>query len=93
MQQTTSTKMGPASLRVKAMYFQMPQVVSTREEYFVLQSPAYFSDLLNGVLGKHPSLSAMMPSMMILIDGVRTLPDIALRDGDEVDFIPAVAGG
>lgn len=91
--QNTGDRMGPASLRVKATYFQMPQEVSVRQDYFVLQSPAYFSDLLTGVLVKHPSLSSMIPSMMILIDGVRALPDTALRDGDEVDFIPAVAGG
>ncbi len=82
-----------STLSVKVMYFQMPQTISTKEEHFVLQSPAHFRDLLSGVLQKHPSLSPMMPSMMVLIDGVRAQPDATLRDGDEVDFIPAVAGG
>ena len=75
------------------MYFQMPLVVDTREEYFVLQNPAYFRDLLADVLQKHPALSPMTSSMLILIDGVHAQPSTVLRDGDEVDLIPAVAGG
>lgn len=83
-----------ASVKVKVMYFQMPQnVTSTKEEYFNLQSPAYFRDLLNVVVGEHPLLSPMIPSMMILVDGVLAVPDTPLTDGDEVDLIPAAAGG
>jgi len=80
-------------IKVKVMYFQMPQIVNIREEYFVLQSPAHFRDLLANVLEEHPALSPMTSSMMILIDGVPAQPSMGLRDADEVDFIPAVAGG
>ena len=86
------TSSGP-SVRVKASYFQMPQIVEVKEEYFVLQSPAYFSDLLAQVTEKHPSMSQMIPTMMILIDGVPASKGSPVRDGDEVDFIPAIAGG
>jgi len=83
-----------ASLKVKVMYFQMPQnVTSTKEEYFVLTSPAYFRDLLNEVIEEHPLLSPMIPSMMILVNGVLAVPGTPLADGDEVDLIPAIAGG
>ena len=75
------------------MYFQMPLVVSSSEEYFTLQTPAVYSDLLTAVLQEHPAISPMLPSMMILIDGVPAQPGSSLRNGDEVDFIPAVAGG
>ncbi|MGH9919873.1 MAG: MoaD/ThiS family protein [Nitrososphaerales archaeon] len=75
------------------MYFQMPLVVGVSEEYFVLTSPAYFRDLQTSVLEEHPALSRMMPTMMILIDGVPAQPSTQLRNGDEVDFIPAIAGG
>ena len=78
---------------VKAMYFQMPQAVGTKEEYFVLKNPAYLGDLLGKVVEAHPLLSTMLPGMMTLVDGVPASPSTALRDGDEVDFIPAVAGG
>jgi molybdopterin converting factor small subunit len=82
-----------ASVRIKAMYFQMPLAVDTKEEYFVLHGPAYFRDLLTNVVGEHPLLSSMIPTMMILIDGILAQPGTQLKDGDEVDFIPAVAGG
>jgi molybdopterin converting factor small subunit len=63
------------------------------EEYFVLQSPAYFSQLRDAVVVAHPNLYSMMPSMMVLIDGVVAKGGSALKDGDEVDFVPMMAGG
>jgi len=82
-----------ADVRVKVMYFQMPLVVEAEKEYFVLPNPAHYSDLLEKVLQEHQALSPMMPGMMVLIDGVLAKPGTTLSDGDEVDFIPAVAGG
>jgi len=35
----------------------------------------------------------MLPTMMVMIDGVLAQPGSPLSDGDEVDFIPAMAGG
>jgi len=95
---TTPTNASNAALgtpvKVKVMYFQMPQnVTTTKEEYFKLQSPAYFRDLVNVVLEEHPLLSPMMPYMMILVDGVLAAPGTPLMDGDEIDLIPAAAGG
>lgn len=89
-----SSDTSPASLRVKVMYFQMQQTVNNlAEEHFVLQSPAYFRELLNSVVESHPLLSTMIPTMMKLVDGVPAQPDTPLKDGDEVDLIPAIAGG
>jgi molybdopterin converting factor small subunit len=82
-----------ASLTVKVMYFQMANYVNIKEEYFVLPSPARFSQLLSSVTGKHPVLTGMMPSMMVLVDGVSARPDTLLNEGDEIDFIPAASGG
>lgn len=80
-------------VKLKAAYFQMPLVVGTKEEYFALAAPAHYADLLAIVVEKHPAISPMLPSMMVLIDGVPAASGTLLRDGDEVDFIPAVAGG
>ena len=80
-------------IKVKVMYFQMPLVVSSSEEHFVLQSPAYFRDLMTEILEEHPALSPMIPTMMIMIDGLPAKGETALMDGDEVDFIPTIAGG
>jgi molybdopterin converting factor small subunit len=82
------------SITVKVMYFGMPlSVTNSREELFVLQSPAYFHDLLSNVVEKHPVLSAMIPTMMIFVDGVPGQPSMSLKDGDEVDLVPASVGG
>jgi len=87
---------GSASLKVKVTYFQMPLLVggtSLAEEYFTLPSPAYLRDLLSSVQEAHPPFGAMLPTMTILVDGTASPPSTPLKDGDEVDFIPAYAGG
>jgi molybdopterin converting factor small subunit len=87
---------GGISLEVKVMYFQMPLLIggtSLAEEFFTLPSPASLRDLLSYVEEKHPSISVMLPTMTILVNGVFGKPGTPLEDGDEVDFIPAVAGG
>lgn len=84
----------PTHVKIKVMYFQMPSSVFNRdEEHFVLQAPAYLRDILARVLIEHPPLSPMIPAMMVLVDGVAARPASILNDGDEVDFIPAAAGG
>jgi len=82
------------SLTVKVVYLGMPQTVTnTKEEYFVLKSPAYFRDLLSDVVQKHPLISIMIPTMIISVDGFVGQPNTALKDGDEVNLVPATAGG
>lgn len=81
-------------LTVKVVYFGMPlAVANTKEEYFVLQSPAYFRDLLGEVEQRHPIISTMVPTMIISVNGVPGEPSTVLKEGDEVDLVPATAGG
>ena len=88
-----SSDEGAVPIRVKVDYFQMSQVLQVKEEYFSLRSPARLSDLLTATVGEHPALEGMVPTMMILVDGIAASPSTALENGDEVDFIPAYAGG
>jgi len=81
-------------IEIKVAYLLMAQYIDTTEEYFALQTPATLSALLGAVSEKHPILSTMIPSMQILLDGIPTVQfNAALKDGDEVDFVPIVAGG
>jgi molybdopterin converting factor small subunit len=81
-------------IEIKVAYLLMAQYINATEEFFALQSPATLSALLSAVSEKHPILSTMIPSMQILLDGIPTVQfNTALKDGDEVDFIPIVAGG
>ena len=83
---------GPVT--VKVVYFGMPlAITSTKQELFVLESPAYFKDLLEDVVEKHPIISAMIPTMVISVNGVPGRPSALMKDGDVVDLVPATAGG
>lgn len=93
-QTQTVSNSGTSALAVKAVYHQMAQYVSMGDEYFVLQSPAYLRNLLDAVILKHPAISPqMIANMLILIDGAPAKTSATLQDGNEVDFIPLVAGG
>ena len=63
------------------------------QEYFVLPSPATYSGLRSAVIAAHPALTSMMTSMLVLVNGLVAKGDMPLQDGDEVDFIPTMAGG
>jgi molybdopterin converting factor small subunit len=83
-----------AYTRVKVRYFQMSAALpGVTQEYFVLPSPATYSGLRNAVIAAHPALASMMSSMLVLVDGVVAKSDTPLQDGDEVDFVPTMAGG
>jgi len=80
-----------ASIRV--VYLQMAQYINTHDEYFVLQNPVTVRDLMLNVAQRHSTLSLMMESMWVLVNGMPSRPDALLKDGDEVDFVPLVSGG
>jgi molybdopterin converting factor small subunit len=83
---------GPVTVEV--VYFGMPlAVTSTKQELFVLESPAYFKDLLDDVVERHPIISAMIPTMIMSVNGVPGRPSTPMEDGDVVDLVPATAGG
>jgi molybdopterin converting factor small subunit len=88
---------GPAaggSVTVKVVYFGMPlAVASSKDDLFVLESPANFGDLLDEVVKKHPAISAMIPTMIVSVNGVPAGPGTPMRDRDVVDLVPATAGG
>ena len=81
------------SLKVKVLYLQMRQSISTTEEYFVLKSPARLRDLLSAIEEEHPVIATMMPTMTVFVQGYGAQPTTPLSDGDEIDIIPALAGG
>jgi molybdopterin converting factor small subunit len=82
------------SLTVSVAYYGMPrEIASAKQESFTLESPAYVRDLLARVVQLHPFISAMIPTMIVSVDGNPGVPGTPLRDGDEVTLVPAVVGG
>jgi molybdopterin converting factor small subunit len=80
--------------RIKVRYFQMSSTLpGVSEEYFIIPNPATYGQLLGAVVAAHPVLAAMVSSMLVLIDGAVAKAGTALKEGDEVDFIPAISGG
>ena len=80
-------------ITVRVFYTMMAQYTDLNEEDFVLEPPAVIQDLLNTCIVRHPSMSEMMSSMLILLNGVPSRPSAPLRDGDTAQFIPLTAGG
>jgi len=80
-------------IAVKAYYTLMAQYIDVDEEDFVLQSPATLQTLIDTCILRHPSVAQMGGTMFILLDGVPSRSNAALKDGDTVQFIPMVAGG
>lgn len=87
-----TTKTARRLISVQAQYLQMPTITPS-EEYFVLKSPAKYSDLLPLIFQRHPQLQPMIPTMMVFIDGYYAQASTELKDGDEVYFVPVMAGG
>ena len=79
-------------ITVTADYLLMPSFPATQDS-FVIQTPAHYSDVLPQILARRPQLEPMMPTMMVFIDGFPAKAGILLRNGDEIDFIPVMAGG
>ena len=89
-----ATTVSGGSVTVKVVYSGMPlAVTSTKQELFVLESPAYFKDLLDDVVERHPIISAMIPTMIMSVNGVAGRPSTPMEEGDVVDLVPATAGG
>ncbi len=45
------------------------------------------------VVDGHPDLGALRPSTRFAVNGVYAPPETAVRDGDEVAFLPPMSGG
>ena len=78
---------------IRVVYLEMAQYVDTNDEYFVLRNPVTVQDVMRGVAQRHSSISSMMQSMWVLVNGMPSKPSALLKDGDEVDLVPLVSGG
>ena len=79
---------------VRVVYFGMPTTMTgAKQEIVRLPSPAYLSDFKTSIAVLHPALKAMLPSMLILVDGVSAIGNPPLQDKCEIDVLAAAAGG
>jgi len=81
-------------ITVRVVYFGMPpDVTGAKKETVTLGNPAYLSDLKAVLVGLHPTLKEMLPTMLFLVDGVSANGNPQLQNEVEVDILAQIAGG
>jgi MoaD family protein len=83
-----------SDVRVTVAYFaQTREFAGTKEDEFVLSSPADVERLFSRVVKAHPRLKEIWEDIRTLVNGRAVLENVELKDGDRVALVPPVAGG
>ena len=81
-------------MRVRLLYFAVLRDITGKSEELVeLPEGTRPSEIWNRLRGEHDQLARYERPPMTAINETYVSPDQPLRDGDEVAFIPPVAGG
>lgn len=81
-------------MRVQARFFAAYRELTGASHTEVdLPQGATVADLVDALRARGPSFSALPPKPAVAVNLEYAPADTALRDGDEVAFIPPVAGG
>ena len=81
-------------MRVRLLYFAVLRDIAGKgEEVVELPEGTRAADVWNRLRAQHGALSGYERPPMTAINQSYAAPDQLLRDGDEVAFIPPVAGG
>lgn len=81
-------------LRVRTLFFaSYRELAGTAELEVELQAGATVSDLLDAVRALSPRLGALPREPVVAVNQRYATLDARLAEGDEVAFIPPVAGG
>ncbi len=83
-----------ASLKVKVKFFALyRELVGLRETQADLPRGATAMDVWRFFAQNHPQLAPNLPHTRFAVNGQYVGPDTAVKDGDEIVFIPPVSGG
>ncbi len=81
-------------LKVKVLYFGPAQeATGSAEEFVLLGNPAFLQDLVGEVLKNHDDLDKMKITLKVAVNGEVVGTNVQLHHGDEIAFLPPVAGG
>jgi molybdopterin converting factor small subunit len=79
---------------IRVRYFGMSvQDTGTSKEYFVMPAPVQLQEVINEIDKRHPVMSAMLPTMQILVNGLPADSSTNITDGSEIDLISILPGG
>lgn len=76
-----------------AYFAQAREFAGTKEDEFVLNSPADMDHLFSQIVNAHPKLREIREILRTLVNGRTALENDELKDGDRVTFFPPVGGG
>jgi molybdopterin converting factor small subunit len=72
---------------------QARELVGTKEEEFVLPTPAKIEQAVSEAMIAHPKLSEVKETLKLLVNGQWAKENEELKDGDRVTLLPPVGGG
>ena len=82
------------SMKVRLLFFAvLRDIAGTDERELSLSEGTTASDVWESLRRSYAKLAEYAQPPMIAINESYALPDAVLRDGDELAFIPPVAGG
>jgi molybdopterin converting factor subunit 1 len=82
------------TIKVKVLYFGQARDAAGRTgEEFSLSGPTSLRDLVEMTESKHAELARLNRTTRMAVNAELAVGDQRLRDGDEVAFLPPVAGG
>ena len=82
------------SMTVRLLFFAvLRDIAGTGERELALSEGTTARDVWQSLRGQHAELSDYTQPPMIAINETYATPETVLRDGDELAFIPPVAGG
>ena len=81
-------------MRVKVkLYAAFRDIVGSKEEDLDLKQGSTVNDLLDDYIRRFPQLSRYRDHIILSVNKEYGAPGRALREGDEVSFLPPVSGG
>lgn len=81
-------------MKVRLLYFAvLRDIAGTGEDELSLAEGTTARDVWNQLRDSHAKLIAFNDPPLVAINEAYAQPDAVLRDGDELAFIPPVAGG
>ncbi len=81
-------------MKVKVkLYAAFRDIVGSKEEDLDLKQGSTVSDLLDDYIRRFPQLSRYRDHIILSVNKEYGAPSRALREGDEVSFLPPVSGG
>jgi len=82
------------AMKVRLLFFAvLRDIVGSDERELVLAEGTTAGDVWESLRGSYAKLADYMQPPMVAINETYATPADALRDGDELAFIPPVAGG